>query len=36
MRLAAEFHGWAGLYVPELSFVAEEDGGVVYSELFRH
>jgi putative acetyltransferase len=28
-RIAAELHGRTGLYVPELSFVAEEDGGVV-------
>jgi putative acetyltransferase len=28
-RLAAELHGRADLYVPELSFVAEEDGGGV-------
>jgi predicted N-acetyltransferase YhbS len=28
-RIAAELHGRADLYVPELSFVAEEDGGVV-------
>lgn len=28
-RLAAELHGRADLYVPELSFVAEEDGAVV-------
>jgi putative acetyltransferase len=28
-RLAAELHGRADLYVPELSFVAEDDGRVV-------
>jgi len=28
-RLAAELHGQSDLYVPELSFVAEEDGVVV-------
>jgi putative acetyltransferase len=28
-RIAAELHARADLYVPELSFVAEEEGGVV-------